>query len=206
MRQIMKKIAITGTVGSGKSTVAILLRRRRLPVFDADHYASLALQKSNPCFARIVDALGEEILDEQGEIDRKKTAALVFHSEEKRKMLNGNVHPFVKDGMDAFFAHHETEALVFAEIPLLFQEGWQVYFDSTCVVTCSDEHAIERMMENRGYTREEAEARIASQMPRETQISLADHVLYNDGTIKDLDRECAKWIRALKGGRHGTEG
>lgn len=202
----MKKIAITGTVGSGKSTAAILLRRRRLPVFDADHYAGLALQKNNPCFARIVNALGEEILDAQGEIDRKKTAALVFHDEEKRQALNGIVHPFVKDGMDAFFAHHAADSLVFAEIPLLFQEGWQVYFDATCVVTCSDAHAIARMMENRGYTKEEAQARIDSQMPKETQISLADHVLYNDGTIKDLDRECAQWIRELKGGRHGTEG
>lgn len=200
------KIAITGTVGSGKSTVSILLRRRRKPVFDADGYASTALHQNNPCYARIIESFGTGILDEHGEIDHKKMAAIIFHEEEKRQVLNGIVHPYVKEGMDAFFAHHENDPLVFAEIPLLFQEGWQKYFDRTVVVTCSQEHAIERMMESRGYTREHALARINSQMPVEEQISLADDVLYNDGTIKDLDHQTAQWLKSLGGNGHGAQG
>jgi len=194
----MKKIAVTGTIAAGKSTVSILLRRRRKPVFDCDQYSRILYQRTNPCFDVIVDAFGEEILDDFGEIDRKKLAQIVFSDEEKRKQLNEIVHPRIIEGMKAFFMHHSDEPLVFAEVPLLEESGLTSYFDEIVLVTCSEDTAVKRMMEDRGYTEKEALARLASQKQySKAQRKSATAVLVNDGTIRELDSAVGKLLREL---------
>ena len=194
----MKKIGITGTIGAGKSTVSILLRRRGKPVFDCDQYSRILYQKTNPCYAKMVEAFSEDILDEFGEIDRKKVAALVFNDEEKRKKLNILTHTPVVAAMKKFFENHEKDGLVFAEVPLLVESGLSDYFDEVILVTCEDETAIQRMMEDRDYTREEAERRLRSQISVEEQKKHATLVLDNNGTIKELDQKIAGLLKDLE--------
>lgn len=201
----MKKIAITGTIGSGKTTVAYLLRRRRMPVFDADGYSRICFNRNHPAYQQMVDAFSGDILDETGEIVRSRLAEKAFSSEENRLKLNAIIHPHVKDGLLKFFENHSSDPLVFAEIPLLYEVGWESLFDVCCVVTCSDETAVKRLIENRGFTWEDAERRIAAQLDREEKCRRADYVLNNDGTIRDLDHSVALWIAGMKGNRHGTE-
>ncbi|MBQ9047789.1 MAG: dephospho-CoA kinase [Solobacterium sp.] len=189
------RTAVTGTIGAGKSTLSILLRRRGYAVFDSDGYARMALNANQPTAQKVIAAFGEGILDDFGEIDRKKLAAEVFGNEEKRQTLNGIVHPFVKEGLEKFFALHEDDHFVFAEVPLLFEAGWENMFDHVIVVTCGHETAVQRMMEDRGYSREEAEARIASQINAEEQIRRADTVFMNDGNFRDLDNKTAAWLK-----------
>jgi dephospho-CoA kinase len=197
----MKKIAITGTIGSGKTTVSILLRRRRLPVFDADGYTRICYHRTHPAAERMITEFGEGILDEYGEISRKALADIIFHDEEKRLLLNSIIHPFVLEGLNRFFENHSTEPLVFAEIPLLYEAGWEKYFDICCVITCDDETAVQRLIEDRGMSEEDARARIAAQLDKEEKFRRADDVIYNDGTIKELDHCVALWVRELKKGR-----
>ncbi|MDO4193775.1 MAG: dephospho-CoA kinase [Erysipelotrichaceae bacterium] len=194
----MKKIGITGTIGSGKTTLSILLRRRHLPVFDADGYTRICYHRSHPAAERMITEFGEGILDEYGEISRKALADIIFRDEEKRLLLNSIIHPFVLEGLNRFFENHSSEELVFAEIPLLYEVGWDKYFDICCVVSCDDEIAVQRLIEDRGMSEEDARLRIASQLDRIEKIERADEVIYNNGTIKDLDHCVAIWVRELK--------
>ena len=195
---MMKKIAVTGTIASGKTTVSILLRRMGYRVFDCDGYSRMVYRKTDPCYEQIVEAFGPEILDEFGEIDRKKLASVIFSDEEKRQTLNNITHPAIVAGMERFFANHTDESLVFAEVPLLFEAHLESHFDAILVVACEREKAVTRMMEDRGYTREEAEARYESQMHPDRQIEQATIVIMNDGTIKDLYERVIEAVTALE--------
>ena len=194
----MKKIGITGTIGAGKTTVSILLRRRRLPVFDCDQYARILYQKTNPCYGEMVRAFSEDILDEFGEIDRKKLAAIVFQDEEKRKLLNSITHPAVTRGMKTYFENHREDPLVFAEVPLLAECGLADWFDEVILVTCSEETAVKRMMEDRGYGKEEALRRLRAHLDQEEKRRYATILIENDGSIRDLDRSLGRILKDLE--------
>ena len=203
----MIKIALTGTIAAGKTSAAILFKRRGFPVFNADQYARMATHSSNVCFPKIIEAFGEDIIAEDGDIDRAKLAAVVFSDEQKRLTLNSIVHPYVKEGLLRFFEHRQDDKAVFAEVPLLFEAGWQDLFDHIIVVTCSRETAVARMMEDRDYTREEAEARYNSQIDPGKQIALADKVICNDGSLQDLDHEINLYVKGLREEiRNGSKG
>ncbi len=194
----MKKIGITGMIGSGKTTVSILLRRKGYRVFDCDGYTHMLYRKTDPCFQKLVDAFGETILDQFGEIDRKALAALVFQDEAKRLQLNRIVHPAVIEGMNRFFANHPEEELLFAEVPLLFEAKMESCFDQIIVVAAPREVSVRRMMEDRGYSEEEANARYDAAVRQEEQTSKATIVLRNEGTLHDLNDRVIDLLAALE--------
>ena len=95
----MRKIGITGTIASGKTSVSILLKKHGFAVFNCDQYAKMATHAGNPCFDRLVSVLGKDVLDDGGDIDRQKMASLIFQDENKRLCVNEIVHPYVIEGM-----------------------------------------------------------------------------------------------------------
>ena len=192
------KIAITGTIAAGKTTVAILFRRRGIPVFNADQYAKRSLYQGSVCYEKILEVFGDDITSTSGDIDPKKLARIIFQDNRKREQLNAIVHPFVLEGMQKFFTTNLQQPIICAEVPLLFETGWDQYFDRTVVVTCSEEIAIQRMMEERNYTLEEAKARLSMQVPAEKQIAMADKVIYNEGDLKQLDSQINRWLGELR--------
>ena len=192
------KIAITGTIAAGKTTVAILFRRRGIPVFNADQYAKRSLYQGSVCYEKILEVFGDDITSTSGDIDPKKLASIIFQDNRKREQLNAIVHPFVLEGMQKFFTTNLQQPIICAEVPLLFETGWDQYFDCTVVVTCSEEIAIQRMMEERNYTLEEAKARLSMQVPAEKQIAMADKVIYNEGDLKQLDLQINRWLGELR--------
>lgn len=185
----MLKTGITGTIASGKTSVSILFRKRGFAVFNSDQYAKMATHAGNPCFEPLLDLLGKDVLDSYGDIDHQKMATCIFHDEEKRKAVNAIVHPYVIRGMEHFFDSHQKDKLVFAEVPLLFEAGIESMFDQILVVTCTHDTAIARMVRDRDYTEEQAEARYRSQMPPEEQVHRADLVIHNDADLKELDHQ-----------------
>ena len=194
----MKKIAITGTIGSGKSTVAILLRRKHFPVFDADSYAKSCYRKNHPLYQDLIHTFSKAILDEQEEISKQNLAQIVFSDEKKRKQLNELVHPYVKEGLLNFFKLNKDKKTVFAEVPLLYEVGWENLFDEVLLVTCEDEIALERLQEYRNFTREEALKRLATQIDKMEQIEKANTVIYNNGTIVELNELLDKMVKVEK--------
>lgn len=202
----MKKIGITGTIASGKTMAAAILRRHGVPVFNADQYSKMALHASNTCYASLIEILGRDVLADDSDIDPKKMSRIIFQQEEKRQAVNAVVHPFVKEGMRKFFASHEDRPFAFAEVPLLFEANWENEFDEIWVITASKEEAMKRMMKDRGYSRKEAEDRYDSQLDPQQQTAKADKVIINDGSLKDLDKEINMNLAQLrKECRHGTE-
>ncbi|MBP3891060.1 MAG: dephospho-CoA kinase [Solobacterium sp.] len=197
----MKRVCITGTIGAGKSTVAYLLRRRNFAVFDADGYSRICLLPTHQAYQALKEQFPASIFDENGEVNRKELAKLVFEEEEKRIALNAIIHPYVKEGMLNYFHKNQEKEIVFAEVPLVFEAGWENEFDCILVVTCEKETAIKRLMDDRHYTKEEAIARLSSQQDPATQIAKADIVLHNDGTIKELDHALAKVLQEVKKGK-----
>ena len=100
--------------------------------------------------------------------------------------------------MKRFFANHENDAFVFAEVPLLFEAGWEGDFDEIVLVTCDKETAVQRLMEDRDYTREQAIERYESQIDPEIQKTKADRVIDNSSDLRTLDQKINAWIRGLR--------
>ena len=188
------KTAITGTIGAGKSTVSGMFRSLGYPVFDADICGHRCLEMPHPCCREVLDAFGEDLLCEDGTIDRVKLGSMIFNDEDKRQLLNRIVHPHVLREMLAWMDAQESP-LVFAEVALLFEAGWDRYFDETIVVTCTVDTAVRRMVEYRGYTEEEAHRRIRSQIDREEQIRKGDTIFRNDGTLEQLYDAVQQWLK-----------
>lgn len=192
------KIGITGTIASGKTSVSILLRRHGFLVFNSDQYAKSARYKGNDVCEKIIAKFGESYRDKSGDIDAKKLADLIFSNEQARIFVNDLMFPYVINGMNKFFESHSKDKFIFAEVPLLFEANIKDMFDRILVVTCSKEIAIKRMMEDRQYTEEEANLRYDSQYDPSYQIEHADDVLYNNGTLKDLNADLNLYLKKLR--------
>lgn len=194
---MVKKIAITGTIASGKSTFCNIIRQMGYPVFDSDNYAKLVYHKNNPIYNEIVKLFKEEILDENREINLKIVAKIIFENEYKRKELEKLVHPFVLNGINNMI--EKSNDFFFAEVPLLFESDFDKYFDEIILVTCDKEIALERCIKDRGYTKEEALSRLNSQIDAKYKIERADYVVYNNGTISDLKKSARELILKIGG-------
>jgi dephospho-CoA kinase len=182
-------IGLTGGIGSGKSTVGELLVRCGAVLIDADVIARQVLEKDSPGLARVIERFGDGLLREDGSLDREKTANLVFADEMARADLDAIVHPLVAARMlEAVAGEAETDHVVVLDIPLLAEGGRSRYqLDGVLVVDCPVDIAIERLVEQRGMSPADAEARVAAQATREERLALADFIIMNMGTRQELE-------------------
>jgi dephospho-CoA kinase len=184
-------IGLTGGIASGKSTVANMLIEKGITVIDADIIAKQAVERGMPAYRQIIDEFGEDILLENGDIDRRKLGALVFTNEQKRLALNSIVHPAVREEMlkrrDESIANQET--FVVLDIPLLFESKLESLVDKIIVVSVTKELQLGRLIKRNQLTEEEALSRIRSQMPLEEKVSRADNVIDNSGTLEETKQQ-----------------
>ncbi|MCL6588171.1 MAG: dephospho-CoA kinase [Anoxybacillus sp.] len=177
-------IGLTGGIASGKSTVANMLKAWNIPVVDADTIAREVVNIGEEAYVRIVETFGEDVLQENREIDRAKLGALIFHDKEKRNQLNAIVHPAVRKKMleqrDEIL---QKKPVVVLDIPLLFESNLTHFVDKIIVVYVDDAIQLERLMKRNGFSQEEALARIRSQLPLSEKKAYADAVIDNNGTI-----------------------
>lgn len=194
------RVGLTGGVASGKSTVSAILAELGAVVIDADLLAREVVAAGTPGLTEIVEAFGPSVLTEAGELDRPAMGALVFADPARRKVLEGIIHPRVRARGAEIEAAAPDGALVVHDIPLLAETGQADAFDAVIVVDVPTEVQVQRMVELRGMTREEAEARIAAQATREERLAVATHVIDNTGTLDDLRRKVAEVVEALQAG------
>lgn len=192
-------IGLTGGIASGKSTVSSLLAQKGFTVVDADLAARKVVEPGEPAYLKIVETFGQDILNKEGTLDRAALGSIIFHNEERRKELNGIVHPAVRAEMlaEKEKAFENGKQTVVMDIPLLFESNLTWMVEKTVVVYVDRDTQLSRLMLRNGLTEEEAKARVNSQMSLDEKRNLADAVLDNRGTIDEtgvqLDDLLVRW-------------
>lgn len=182
----MKRIGLSGGIGSGKSYVAEILEKMGFPVYYADARAK-ALTDTHPhIISELIKRFGTTVY-EDGVLNRKVLASLIFDSEGDRMFVNNLIHPIVRTDFDVWCAKQHSP-LVFNEAAILFETGAYRQFDATVLVIAPLETRIERIMQRDRCTYEQAEARIQSQWSDEQKMPLATCIVMNDGTIPLLSQ------------------
>ena len=186
----MLVIGLTGGIGTGKSEVSRLLESLGATLINADQIGHEAYIPHSETWNLVVDAFGEGILQESGEIDRRKLGAIVFSDPEEMAKLNGIMHPrmarVVSDRIDHF--REDGVEVVVVEAAVLFEAGWETLVDEVWSTDSPVEAVVERLQAARGIAPEEAQKRIASQMDREERLDRSDVVVNNSGNVDDLER------------------
>jgi dephospho-CoA kinase len=195
-------IGLTGGIGSGKSTVAALLAARGAHVIDADQIARDVVEPGQPALLALVDRFGPGILDPDGRLDRPALAAVAFADEESRKALNGITHPAI--GVELLrrlgvAQEVDPDGVAVLDIPLLAEGGRDRYaLQGVIVVDTPVDVAVERLVHRRGFTEEDARARVAAQATREERRAIADVVIDNSGDEAALRAQAdAAWDWAV---------
>jgi dephospho-CoA kinase len=194
------RVGLTGGIASGKSTVSAILTELGAVVIDADRLAREVVAKGTPGLQQVVEAFGPEILTEDGEMDRAAVGRIVFEDEHQRKRLESIVHPLVFERYAALEAAAPEDGIVVHDIPLLAESGRVADFDAVIVVDAPHETQVERMLRDRGMTREDAESRIAAQATREQRRAIATYVIENTGTREDLRQRVTEVFAQLRSG------
>jgi len=199
----MLVVGLTGGIGSGKSTVSAKLAERGAVVIDADAIVRELQAPGGEAFVGIVERFGPGVVAADGTLDRPALAALVFSDEAARADLNKLTHPLVGREMAArMAAQAETDNIVVLDIPLLAERGRGAYpVAGVIVVDCPVDVAVARLVEFRGFTEEDARARVAAQISREERRAIADVVIDNGGTLDQLEEQLAgvwTWLEDLR--------
>jgi dephospho-CoA kinase len=189
----MVRVGLTGGIASGKSLVAAELAARGAIVIDADVLAREVVEPGTPGLAAIIERFGPEVLTD-GRLDRAHLAEIVFADPVARRDLEGIVHPAVRARAAELERAAGSAAVVVHVIPLLVETGQQGDFDLVVTIDVDHETQIQRMMARNGFSRTEAEARIAAQAAREDRKAAADMVLDNSANVAQLkDQIDALW-------------
>ncbi len=199
----MPSLAITGTLGSGKSVLlhAVIeqLTQQGFPVtsYSADEENRRLLLEDKEVCTEIACSLGKEFLDPQGLPDRVKLANLISTDLGARKILEGIMHPRLESIWRPLAELHRGEKSSFfiAEIPLLYEKGLSGYFDRVLVTGCSDSIRKSRLKDNRSISNSQAEQWLSIQQSQDHKIPLADHLFWNDGSPESMKRQVSQLLR-----------
>ena len=190
-------VGITGGIACGKSTVAQLLAEKGAIAINSDELGHQLLKRGSPAIDELIDAFGWGILDECGDVSRQKLGAIVFSDKSAREQLNAIMHPpIVQQSRSEAkrLVTNNPDCVVLIDAPLLIEAGSQDTVDIIIVVTASADMQLQRQLDrsiaqNRSLSREEAQARIDSQMPLSEKVTYADFVIENDNTIEELHQK-----------------
>ncbi|WP_163653311.1 dephospho-CoA kinase [Listeria sp. PSOL-1] len=186
-----KTIGLTGSIATGKSTVSNLFSDKGIPVIDADVAAREVVQKETVGLKKIAVFFGEEVLNDDGSLNRPYLGELIFNDQKKREALNKIVHPLVKDNMlakrnDLF---QSGANIVIFDIPLLFESHLETLVDQIIVVKTSREVQLSRLIARNHLNKKQAIVRINSQMSLAEKCKRADYVIDNNGDLNDTEKQ-----------------
>jgi len=180
------RVALTGGIASGKSTVSAILTELGAVVIDSDRLARDVVAPGTPGLAQVVEAFGPEVLTQDGQMDRPKVGSIVFADPQKRQVLEQIIWPLVAAATAERVEAAGPDALVVHDIPLLVETGQAPLYDAVIVVDVPQELQVERMLRDRAMSEEDALARIGAQATREQRLAVATYVIENTGTLAEL--------------------
>lgn len=182
----MIKVALTGNIASGKSSVQNYIEQAGFKVFCTDECAHSLLENNSDVY---------KLFDTN---DRSEIAKVVFVHPEKLRALEDILHPLIKIKLQGFFEQNKAEKLVFAAVPLLFEARFENMFDKVILVSASYNLRLKRLIERNGYDLDYAKLRLDSQMNEKEKISRSDFVIVNDSTPEELEKRTAELLNFLK--------
>jgi dephospho-CoA kinase len=190
-------IGITGNIGTGKSTVAEMLADLGAETIDADEVAHRVMRPRTETYDRVLETFGPEVLTSSGEIDRKVLGTIVFRDPQALARLEAIVHPATLEAIERRIVATAADVVVVEAIKLI-ESGLADECDSVWVVTCRREQQIERVVSQRGLSREEARRRVDAQPPQEEKVARADVVIDNAGSLPETREQVkAAWAQVI---------
>ena len=197
----MSVYGLTGGIGAGKSTVANMFQESGIPVVLADDVGREVASKGSDGLAKIVRSFGPDVLDSNGELDRRKLGTLIFNDPDRRRELEAILHPRVRDQSRELFSQLEQAGnqIVVYESALLYETQRHTEMRGVILVTASEEQRIARVRSRDGSEEEAVRQRIKAQMDDEEKRGLADYIIENNGDLQVLRREVDSLIELLLG-------
>ena len=210
----MLRVGLTGSIAVGKSFVAATLAELGCHIMDADTTAREVVAPGSPGLRAVVENFGPDVLQADGTLDRARLAAIVFADERKRLLLNSILHPFIIQEQDAWLGRWEAEdpgGIAIVDAALMIESRGYQRFDKLIVVHCRPEIQLQRLMMRSHLSREEAERRIAAQMPQEEKKRYADYLINTSDGFEDTRRQALDVYEKLRNLNassltYGTEG
>ncbi|WP_329133231.1 dephospho-CoA kinase [Streptomyces sp. NBC_00670] len=201
----MLSVGLTGGIGAGKSEVSRLLVAHGAVLIDADRIAREVVAPGTPGLAAVVEAFGEEILAEDGSLDRPRLGAVVFADPDRLAVLNSIVHPLVGARSRELESAAAEDAVVVHDVPLLTENGLAPLYDVVVVVDTDPATQLDRLVRLRGMSEKDARARMAAQASREERRAIADVVIDNDVPLPELERQVRElWDDLVRRARRRT--
>ncbi|KAI4301380.1 hypothetical protein L6164_034665 [Bauhinia variegata] len=190
----MRLVGLTGGIASGKSTVSDLFRSQGIPIVDADVVARVALKKGTRGWKKVVAEFGDEIVLDNGEVNRPKLGQIVFSDPDKRQLLNRLLAPHISSGIfwEIVKLWLKGYKIIVLDVPLLFEAKMDKLTKPIVVVWVDPEIQIQRLMARDRTSKEDARNRINAQMPLDLKRSKADIVIDNTGSLDDLNLQFRK--------------
>ena len=197
----MRVFGLTGNIGSGKSTVAAMLREAGIPVVDADRISREVTAPGGPAYDAVVQAFGRGIVRDDGSIDRVRLGEIVFSDPASRERLERITHPAILEAIKEAVAGIEREGYRSAavEATLIHESGRKGLFESVITVACDRETAISRLAAREGMSRGQAEARLRAQMDADRKAGASDYVIDNSASPEETSRQVKRIARILSG-------
>lgn len=192
----MRHLALTGGIGSGKSTVAELFAAHGATIIDADAISRSLMEPGQQVLADVVATFGDHLLDESGRLNRQALADIVFNDDDARNRLNALVHPAVREEsklqLKAAMEADPDNAVIIQDIPLLVETGQAEKFDGVIVVYTQMDTRMQRLVDARGMNTDDARARIAAQATDEQRNAIADWIIDNSGSLENTAAQVAE--------------
>src|SRR5262245_17663318 len=196
----MKLVGLTGGIASGKSTVAVILRRLGASIINADELSREVVQPEQDAWNEIIKSFGSDILQEDKTLDRRKLRKIVFDNPEARKKLEAIIHPRVRalaERRIRELAASGSSVIVY-EVPLLFEAQIHLWLHPVILVACNIETQKKRLLERDHLTELEAQQHLDAQMSLEEKRKLADYVIENDGALESLEQQVRTVLQKIQ--------
>jgi dephospho-CoA kinase len=193
----MLKVGLTGGIGSGKSTVAKALKSKGIQVIDADQIAREIVAPGEPALIQITQHFGPDILLPNGSLNRSELKAKIFSDSTAKKHLEGILHPSIRQRILQRVEEAINTPYVIADIPLLVENNYPVYFDRVIVVDCTEEQQIARVVARDELPEAQIKSIMKSQATRKNRLAAATDVIDNTGDLSSLNTQIEKLHETL---------